>query len=208
MHKPRNKWMYLYKFWKFFNFDIVNSPWKCTRNNLSFQFYIGSKIKRIYIIINTHSNETPYFPQSSEFTATFIGRLVTTLIRKAGSTLGSNLDLLLKAVLSKMQRTETSTVMQSLLMIYAHLINSEFDAVLNFLSTVPGPSGESALVFVLTEWVSKQQLFFGSYDRKVSTVALCKLLEYGVTQDDMRLNEIMVDGDLVYLGENDWAGFG
>ncbi|KAJ8665420.1 hypothetical protein QAD02_007082, partial [Eretmocerus hayati] len=136
-------------------------------------------------------------PQSSEFTASFVGRLVTTLIRKAGSSLGENLDLLLKAVLSKMQCTKTPTVMQSLLMIYAHLINSEFDAVLNFLSTVPGPTGESALAFVLTEWVNKQQLFYGSYDRKVATVALSKILEYGVTQNDSRLNQIVVDGDLI-----------
>ncbi|OXU19363.1 hypothetical protein TSAR_015966 [Trichomalopsis sarcophagae] len=144
-------------------------------------------------------------PQSSEFTAAFVGRLVTTLIRKAGNSLGGNLDLLLKAVLSKMQRTETSTVMQSLLMIYAHLINSEFDAVLNFLSTVPGPTGESALAFVLSEWVNKQQLFLGNYDRKVSTVALAKILEYGVTHDDSRLNEITVEGDQV-PSENESSG--
>ncbi|XP_015606737.1 importin-9 isoform X2 [Cephus cinctus] len=142
-------------------------------------------------------------PQSSEFTATFVGRLVTTLIRKAGSSLGENLDLLLKAVLSKMQRAETLTVMQSLLMIYAHLINNEFDAVLNFLSTVPGPTGQSALAFVLTEWVGRQHLFFGGYDRKVATVALCKILEYGVTHDDNRLNEINVKGDEVYPGNDD-----
>ncbi|XP_058802875.1 importin-9 isoform X2 [Phymastichus coffea] len=144
-------------------------------------------------------------PQSSEFTATFVGKLVTTLIRKAGNSLGENLDLLLRAVLSKMQRTETPTVMQSLLMIYAHLVNSEFDAVLNFLSTIPGPTGESALAFVLVEWVSKQQFFYGSYDRKVATVALCKILEYGVTHDDSRLNEIIVEGDLVFL-ENQPSG--
>ncbi|XP_006568800.1 importin-9 isoform X2 [Apis mellifera] len=137
-------------------------------------------------------------PQSSEFTATFVGRLVTTLIRKAGNTLGENLDLLLKAVLSKMQRAETLTVVQSLLMIYAHLINTEFDAVLNFLSTVPGPTGQSALAFVLSEWVSRQHLFFGRYDRKVATVALCKILEYGVTHGDSRLNEITVKGDEIF----------
>lgn len=131
-----------------------------------------------------------------------MGRLVTTLIRKAGNTLGENLDLLLKAVLSKMQRTETLTVMQNLLMVYAHLINSEFDAVLNFLSTVPGPTGQSALAFVLSEWVSRQHLFFGNYDRKVASVALCKLLEYGVTHDDLRLNEIFVNGEEIYPGES------
>ena len=136
-------------------------------------------------------------PQSNEFTGMFIGRLVTTLIRKAGSSLGENLDLLLKAVLSKMQRAENLSVIQGLLMIYAHLINTEFDAMLNFLSTVPGPTGESALAFVLTEWVSRQHLFIDRYDRKVATVALCKLLEHGVTHGDSRLNEITVKGDRI-----------
>ncbi|XP_033341884.2 importin 9 [Megalopta genalis] len=142
-------------------------------------------------------------PQSSEFTAIFVGRLVTTLIRKAGDTLGENLDLLLKAVLSKMQRAETLTVVQSLLMIYAHLINTEFDAVLNFLSIVPGPTGQSALAFVLTEWVGRQHLFFGRYERKVATVALCKILEFGVTHDDSRLNEITVKGDQIFSGNEE-----
>ncbi|KAL6428614.1 hypothetical protein ACFW04_007913 [Cataglyphis niger] len=136
-------------------------------------------------------------PQSSEFTATFVGRLVTTLIRNVGNNLGENLDLLLKAVLSKMQSAESLVVTQSLLMIYAHLINTQFDAVLNFLSTVPGPTGQSALAFVLSEWVSRQRLFLGRYDRKVATVALCKILEYGVTHGDSRLDEITVKGDIV-----------
>lgn len=138
--------------------------------------------------------------QSSEFTATFVGRLVTTLIRNVGNNLGENLDLLLKAVLSKMQSAETLIVMQSLLMIYAHLVNTQFDAVLNFLSTVPGPTGQSALAFVLSEWVSRQRLFLGRYDRKVSTIALCKILEYGVTHGDSRLDEITVKGDMVISG--------
>lgn len=135
-----------------------------------------------------------------EFTATFVGRLVTTLIRNVGNSLGENLDLLLKAVLSKMQSAEALIVMQSLLMIYAHLINTQFDAVLNFLSIVPGPTGQSALAFVLSEWVSRQHLFLGRYDRKVGTIALCKILEYGVTHGDSRLDEITVKGDMIISG--------
>lgn len=138
--------------------------------------------------------------QSCEFTATFVGRLVTTLIKRVGNDLGENLDLLLKAVLSKMQCSETLIVMQSLLMVYAHLINTQFDAILNFLFTVPGPTGQSAFAFVLSEWVSRQHLFLGRYERKVSTVALCKILEYGVTQGDSRLDEITVKGDIIIPG--------
>jgi hypothetical protein len=56
---------------------------------------------------------------------------------------------------------------QSLVMVYAHLIHTQLDAVLNFLSTVPGPTGQSALQFVLTEWCSRQHLFYGAYEGKV-----------------------------------------
>lgn len=35
-------------------------------------------------------------------------------------------------------------------MVYAHLIHTQLHAVLTFLSSVPGPSGETALAFVLT----------------------------------------------------------
>lgn len=52
-------------------------------------------------------------PNASEFTATFVGHLVSTLISKAGPThLGDSMDLLLKAVLSKMQRADTLSVIQ------------------------------------------------------------------------------------------------
>lgn len=51
-------------------------------------------------------------PRTSEFTAAFVGRLVSTLINKAGRELGENLDQILRAILSKMQQAETLSVMQ------------------------------------------------------------------------------------------------
>lgn len=39
-------------------------------------------------------------PMSSEFTATFVGRLVITIVSKAGNYLGEHIQLLLKAVIS------------------------------------------------------------------------------------------------------------
>lgn len=52
-------------------------------------------------------------------------------------------------------------------MVFARLINNQMDAVLDFLSSVPGPTGKSALEFVLVEWCSRQHLFFGKYERKI-----------------------------------------
>ena len=51
-------------------------------------------------------------PKTSESNATFAGRLVSVLISKMGSNLGENLDLILRAVLSKLQQAETLTVIQ------------------------------------------------------------------------------------------------
>lgn len=51
-------------------------------------------------------------PQTSEYTASYVGRLVAMLISRAGNTLGDDQDLILRAVLSKMQVAETLSVTQ------------------------------------------------------------------------------------------------
>ena len=56
---------------------------------------------------------------------------------------------------------------QSLLLVYAQLIQTQLLPVINFLSSVPGPKGESALHFVMTEWVARQPMFYGNYESKV-----------------------------------------
>lgn len=131
-------------------------------------------------------------PMNNEMTAGQIGRLVITIISKMGNLLGENVDLLLKAVISKMQLVECLKVVMSLVVIFAHLFLTQMDAVLHFLSTVPGPTGEPAMQFVISNWLSKQNMFFGNYERKVTTMALCKLFEYGVTTQDNRITSINV----------------
>ena len=50
----------------------------------------------------------------------------------------------------------------------------------------------------MTQWVAKHPDFYGSYESKVSTAALAKLLQYGVNSNDSRLGEIRVRGDEVF----------
>ncbi|KAM8976738.1 importin-9 [Pelodytes ibericus] len=137
-------------------------------------------------------------PRTSEFTAAFVGRLVSTLISKAGRELGENLDQILRAILSKMQQAETLSVMQSLIMVFAHLAHSQLEPLLDFLCSLPGPTGKPALEFVMAEWMSRQHLFYGQYEGKVSSAALCKILLYGITTDDKRLQDIKVKGDEIF----------
>lgn len=137
-------------------------------------------------------------PAASEFSAAFVGRLLMVLVTRVGDRLGNELETLLRATLSKMVNCQTTTVLQSLVMVYAHLLNSQLESVLAFLCSVPGPSGQSALHFLLTEWCDKQRLFYGKYEVKVSVVAMCRLLQHGVNTQDSRLNDITVEGDEVY----------
>ncbi|XP_031680662.1 importin-9 isoform X3 [Oncorhynchus kisutch] len=141
-------------------------------------------------------------PRTSEFTAAFVGRLVSTLIARASTELGEQLDQILRAILSKMQQAETLSVMQtlltldsspqSLIMVFAHLVHSQLEPLLEFLCSLPGPTGKPALEFVMAEWMSRQHLFYGQYEGKVSTVALCKLLQHGLNTNDKRLQDIVV----------------
>ncbi|XP_057582351.1 importin-9 isoform X1 [Hippopotamus amphibius kiboko] len=137
-------------------------------------------------------------PRTSEFTAAFVGRLVSTLISRAGRELGENLDQILRAILSKMQQAETLSVMQSLIMVFAHLVHTQLEPLLEFLCSLPGPTGKPALEFVMAEWTSRQHLFYGQYEGKVSSVALCKLLQHGINADDRRLQDIRVKGEEIY----------
>lgn len=136
-------------------------------------------------------------PKTSENGCQNIGKLITTLMRHTAQVLGDNLDFILKAVLSKMQSSDILTIQQSLIMVFAHLLHSKMDAVLLFLSNLPGPTGKPSLEFFMTEWVSKSTMFSGQYDCKVSMLALAKILEHAISTSDQRFQNIFVRGDRI-----------
>jgi len=80
-------------------------------------------------------------PKTSEFTATFVGRLVTVLITKMGSRLGNDLDLMLRAVLSKLQQAETLSVIQVRMHLLFHkcLLIFNHSVFLKVLVFIPTP---------------------------------------------------------------------
>lgn len=69
--------------------------------------------------------------------------------------MGEHLEMLLRAILSKMQTVSSLPVMQSLLVVFACLMETELDSVVTFLSSVPDATGQPALSFVMREWLSR-----------------------------------------------------
>lgn len=63
-------------------------------------------------------------------------------------------------------------------MVFAHLVHSQLEPLLEFLCSLPGPTGKPALEFVMAEWMSRQHLFYGQYEGKVRwdpQILLCEL---------------------------------
>ena len=56
---------------------------------------------------------------------------------------------------------------QSLVLAFLHLMNTQLERTLDFLSGVPDPTGKSALEYVIKIWCARQPEFFGVYDSKV-----------------------------------------
>lgn len=52
-------------------------------------------------------------------------------------------------------------------MVFAHLVHTQLGPLLDFLCSLPGPTGKPALEFVMAEWTSRQHLFYGQYEGKV-----------------------------------------
>ena len=58
-------------------------------------------------------------------------------------------------------------ISQSLVLSFLHLMNTQLQMTLDFLSSVPDPTGKSALEYVIKIWCARQTEFFGVYDSKV-----------------------------------------
>lgn len=135
-------------------------------------------------------------PEMSEYGALYAGRLVSSLIKHAGTTL--NINEILQAVLNKLAKCESPTVQQSLLVVFIKLFNHDLEGSMSFLQSINTPSGENGLVFVLKSWCEIQEMFTGEYETKVAVIALTKFLPH-LLATDSPLSQIMVSDDEVSL---------
>ncbi|KAI7903140.1 armadillo-type protein [Cokeromyces recurvatus] len=131
-------------------------------------------------------------PTGSDSDAIFVGDLIVTLIQKVGNGIAPVLPNLLTAVLGRLMNTDYQPFIQSLVMVFAHLIISQQDTVFQFLCDAQ-INGKNGLEILMTTWCDNYDSFSGYYTMKVSAVALSKVF----LSSDPRLQSISVKGDIV-----------
>lgn len=105
-------------------------------------------------------------PTGSDSDALFVGDLIVTLIQKVGSGIGPVLPNLLTAVLGRLMNTDYQPFIQSLVMVFAHLVISQQDTVFQFLCDAQ-VNGKSGLEILMTTWCENYDSFSGYYTIKV-----------------------------------------
>ena len=130
----------------------------------------------------------------SESAAMYVGELISKLIQKAGHLLTPMMPDLLTAVILCLQSAKTPTFVQQLVLVFAQLIQTQADTVIEFLATCPvGISGETGLAVLLKSWCDNFEDFHGVYATKLSTSAMILLF----SNTNPALDFVQVKGDLI-----------
>lgn len=131
-------------------------------------------------------------PTGSDSDALFVGDLIVTLIQKVGNGISPVLPDLLTAVLHRLMNTEYQPFIQSLVMVFAHLVISQQETVFQFLCNTQ-INGKSGLEILMATWCENYDSFSGYYTMKVSAIALSKIY----LSSDPRLSSITVKGEII-----------
>jgi importin-9 len=131
-------------------------------------------------------------PNQSESSAIFIGSLITKLIQKGGDHLVHNLPQLLHAVIYRLDSAKMPAFVETLVLIFCHLIDTQCQTVISFLSEIQ-LQGYSGLELFVRSFCDSFHDLQGLYTVKLGTMAMMSLL----STKDARLMGIQVKGELI-----------
>ncbi|KAI8803286.1 armadillo-type protein [Cladochytrium replicatum] len=138
--------------------------------------------------------------EGEEDSLTHVGEPVVQLILKGGDSLTPVLPELLTALVQRLGRAGKHAFIQTLVIVFAHLIRLQVVTVVDFLANVRvamamegGVEERNGLDVLLSKWCEHFQSFSGVYATKVSIAAMCTLFAC----PDSRLSSINVIGELI-----------
>ncbi|KAJ3272055.1 Importin 9 [Terramyces sp. JEL0728] len=131
-------------------------------------------------------------PTESESSALFIGNLIIKLIQKGDDLILPYIPTLLTAVIHRLDQAKIPAFIETLVLIFCHLIQSKSATVIEFLAGLAINSSTGLEIF-LRNWCECFNDISGVYETKLSTNAMLILFSSG----DARLANVTVKGDLI-----------
>ncbi|KAK7464422.1 hypothetical protein VKT23_006589 [Stygiomarasmius scandens] len=125
-----------------------------------------------------------------------IGELIIHLLRRAGDAIVPVLPELLHAMVTRMTTAKTASFVQSLVIPFTFLLNSQRDTVLSLLEEM-NISGRTGLDVLVQTWCENAETFQGFWPSRSSTMALTQLF----VSERPSLQGLMVKGDIVIKPE-------
>lgn len=114
-------------------------------------------------------------------------------------TLQENSDLLLEGVLDAicviLRFWCELDIPHRLLMAYAHMFNTNFETVFNFLSSTKKLTDQNALAYIISEGFCDTFKGLERENQKLVTLVLSKVLTYSMIHPDLPIHKMIVKGE-------------
>ncbi|PSR91229.1 Importin-9 like [Actinidia chinensis var. chinensis] len=126
----------------------------------------------------------------------FVGSYILQLILHLPSQMAPHIRDLVAALVKRMQSSKIAGLRSSLLVIFARLVHMSAPHVEHFIEllvSVHAEGHDNSFVYVMSEWTKQQGEIQGSYQIKVTTMALALLL----STRHIQLGKINVQGHLI-----------
>ncbi|XP_022915238.1 importin-9 [Onthophagus taurus] len=108
-------------------------------------------------------------------------------------------DCIIKSTLTRMNYFKHH-FNDGLLIIFVYLFHVHTDTLINTLSVIPGPNGDSALAYILHRWIKANGLFLVKYELRLSLFALSRVMEYALQHNNHQLFNFTIPHKKVFKG--------
>ncbi|KAJ3324796.1 Importin 9 [Boothiomyces sp. JEL0866] len=117
-------------------------------------------------------------PNESESSALFIGNLIVKLIQKGGDLIVPYIPTILAAVIHRLEQAKIPAFIETLVLIFCHLIQTRAETVIEFLASLSINSCSGLEIFV-RHWCECFNDISGVYENKLSVNAMLILFASG-----------------------------
>ncbi|XP_017774184.1 PREDICTED: importin-9-like [Nicrophorus vespilloides] len=130
-------------------------------------------------------------PTRDEFACKHIDKLIICAFRALSEQTARCNEMLIKSILSKLNFSQSLEIRESFSIIFLHYLYYDNEVILSLLNKVPGPTGGSALSYIIKLIVSFKYVR-SMYGKYLHMLVLCKILENTVMRKDSRIIDLTI----------------